>query len=815
MTTTLLSNFQRPSSGAFWLVIFFIAVSVSHPAYSEQESTPSAPVSELLDARAPEKDLSDLIPYITGLSQRFTDLQRQVDSIFDTSDIQIELVGLSEKLEDLSWDITFMQSVGHYSYDELAYYKKELTWRNQEIREIGEPLGKAVKLITARKIEWMKEQKQLAEWRDIVKTADPATGETKIFENYEETTAKASQLIARQLRPLLAADQKVGELQVKVHALGLEIDKRMNAMRKAVFQKTSPSMISSDFFSPYNRELWAAAWRSATTTGRFRIAVSDMGGWALFPLAAAFAVLSFMIYRSGRFLAQEAKWDIFSRRPVATAVLISAPLFALLFFNLPPVWMTFIRVVTIVAALRLARGWIRDTWKRRIFTQVSAVLLISGVFSMLGLPLALFRLYVFFVSLAGLAFCLWHGWLRVPSGAPAPIVWAFRLGALVLSFVLITEISGYAAFAFFLFSASMRSIFAIMLVWILFVMVGGAEELIFHNFPAPVIQRNAPVIVRGLNPLLAFLFFFYFIATFLVIWRLYATEWEAVLAILSMGFHMGSLKITLGLVLSAVAVLYGAVLASRAVQAVLLQGVLQRSNVEKGVQFSIARLVHYGIVTIGFLMALHALGIGMTNLTILGGALGIGIGFGLQAIVNNFAGGLILLFERPLKVGDTIQIGDQMGEVRNLGLRATVIKTFDSAEIVVPNSDLITGQLTNWTLAERRVRVKIPVGVAYGSDVARVMGLLMSCANENKRVLKDPAPFVLFLAFGASSLDFELRLWIGEFTDRRAVQSEVNQAIELKLRKAGIKIPFPQQDVYLKSLPEAFQSKPETSGGTE
>ncbi len=172
---------------------------------------------------------------------------------------------------------------------------------------------------------------------------------------------------------------------------------------------------------------------------------------------------------------------------------------------------------------------------------------------------------------------------------------------------------------------------------------------------------------------------------------------------------------------------------------------------------------------------------------------------------------LILLLERPIKVGDTIEIGGQMGEVRNLGLRATVIKTYDSAEIVVPNSDLITGQLTNWTLGERRCRLKLPVGVAYGSDVARVMGLLMSCANENKMILKDPPTGVLFLAFGESSLDFELRVWIGEFTDRRIVQSDLNQAVELKLRKAGIVIPFPQQDVYLKSLPEVLRPNPITS----
>jgi potassium efflux system protein len=137
---------------------------------------------------------------------------------------------------------------------------------------------------------------------------------------------------------------------------------------------------------------------------------------------------------------------------------------------------------------------------------------------------------------------------------------------------------------------------------------------------------------------------------------------------------------------------------------------------------SIVRLMHYALVLVGFLIALSALGFELKNVTIIGGALGVGIGFGMQAIVNNFVSGLILLFERPIKVGDVIQLSDgQQGRVLNLGLRATTVQTFDRAEIVVPNADLIANQVTNWTLGDRSMRLTIPVGVAYGSDVETVM----------------------------------------------------------------------------------------------
>jgi small-conductance mechanosensitive channel len=206
------------------------------------------------------------------------------------------------------------------------------------------------------------------------------------------------------------------------------------------------------------------------------------------------------------------------------------------------------------------------------------------------------------------------------------------------------------------------------------------------------------------------------------------------------------------------------------------------------------------ILVIGFLVLLRVLGLELNKLVIVGGALGVGIGFGLQAIVNNFASGLILLFERPLKVGDMIQVGTEMGEVKKLGLRATVVRTFDNADIVIPNSDLITGQVTNWTLADRHIRVKIPVGVAYGSDIAQVLSLLLSCAENNPMVLNHPKAKALFLAFGASSLDFELRVWISEFSDRRQALSELNQDIESEFSSAGIEIPFPQTDLHLRSV---------------
>lgn len=177
-----------------------------------------------------------------------------------------------------------------------------------------------------------------------------------------------------------------------------------------------------------------------------------------------------------------------------------------------------------------------------------------------------------------------------------------------------------------------------------------------------------------------------------------------------------------------------------------------------------------------------------------------------RPIVNNFICGLIMLFERPVKIGDTIEVEGTYGVVKRVGLRSTIVETYDQAEIVVPNTDLITEQVTNWTLAERRMRLKIPVGVAYGSEISAVTETLMACAAANEMVLEEPGPNVLFMGFGDSAMNFELLVWTDEFDNRLKVISGLNREIEKQFRERGIEIPFPQRDLHVRSVHEAVAS---------
>jgi small-conductance mechanosensitive channel len=194
------------------------------------------------------------------------------------------------------------------------------------------------------------------------------------------------------------------------------------------------------------------------------------------------------------------------------------------------------------------------------------------------------------------------------------------------------------------------------------------------------------------------------------------------------------------------------------------------------------------------------MGIDLNRFTILAGAFGVGIGFGMQNIINNFVSGIILLFERPIQVGDTVQLGEIVGEVKRIGIRSSAIRTLQGAEVIVPNASFISETVTNWTLSDRLRRIDVNIGVAYGSDPERVLQLLRDVAANHPLVLTEPPAVALFIGFGESSLDFELRAWTGRFDEWPRIRSEINIAVNATMRDAGIVIPFPQRRVQLDPL---------------
>jgi small-conductance mechanosensitive channel len=263
---------------------------------------------------------------------------------------------------------------------------------------------------------------------------------------------------------------------------------------------------------------------------------------------------------------------------------------------------------------------------------------------------------------------------------------------------------------------------------------------------------------------------------------------HALRVILEAGISIGALSVTLGGVVAFTLTIAAAPFIAQVINAVLEEGVYPRARLSRGMPYALSTMVRYAVFTLAFIAALAAAGVQLSQLSILLGGLGVGVGLGLQDFVKNFAAGLTLLFERRVHVGDAVQIPSRevFGRVLQIGMRAVVVRNWDGAEVIVPNMDLVSGAVTNWTLSDELRRIELPVGVAYGTDPERVIAILCEVAASHADVLDSPAPLALFLGFGASSLDFVLRVWTDREYDRTGpIRSQLVLATYRALREAG------------------------------
>lgn len=263
---------------------------------------------------------------------------------------------------------------------------------------------------------------------------------------------------------------------------------------------------------------------------------------------------------------------------------------------------------------------------------------------------------------------------------------------------------------------------------------------------------------------------------------------------------LGDSKITLGLLLWLIISITAIFILSELIRKVLANKILSRYDLDLGTRQSIATIVKYILICLGFITILQNTNVDLSALGILAGAIGVGIGFGLQNITNNFISGLIILFERPIKIGDRIEVNGVNGDVIKISARSTMVVTNDNISIIVPNSQFIDSPVINWSHHDRNVRFNIPVGVSYKENPERVKEILIQVAKDNSGILTSPSPDVLFDSYGDSSLNFNLRIWTTEYTSKpRVLKSQLYYEIFKRFSAEGIEIPFPQRDLHIRS----------------
>jgi len=781
------------------LLTVFLMIGAEASAQKAESSEQPAAIEK---KEQPPPSLADLVSKSNELNERLNRLQRQIETVFDLPAAQKWYDEITEKLDKLTEQVQTQKSTEKPTYQDLAELKATIRAQDGANNDQIDNITAAIRKVESWRIEWLKEYEQWTKWQETLGKSVSISSVEQTFSRAQKSISEALDLIRKDLEPLLVGQQKVEELHYRIYQLNAEVDRLILVVRGDVLQKQTPVMFSSRFFSNLRRALFFELPR------QFRISWPDRDffveeAWVIILQIIVALGIALAIRRRRQQLQEMPKWHFVAKRPFAAGFTFAIPILSVFYGPLPVVWKFLLWAVAGLSLSRLASGITTDVWKRRSIYGLAAVVILNQLLAVIGLPQTFMRLYLFGVTLIGFLFFLWRSIKTARDDSSAFFAWVIRLGALFLLVVFIAEIIGQTVFAMRVFDALNRSVIFVLFGWMLITLIRGGLELIVKGSvfqKISLLDKNADVILRRMMLLVHILIWTFIFSNILVDWGLFNLPSEAIQGFLALGFTVGEKKITIGLVFSAVAILYGSFIVSWAVQTVFMEEVLRRRQVELGVRMSMARLVHYVLVLVGFMIALSALGFDLKNITILGGALGIGIGFGLQTVVSNFVCGLILLFERPLKVGDVIELGAKMGKVKKLGLRATVVQTFDQAEVVVPNTDLISNQVTNWTLADRRMRFTIPVGVAYGSNIELVMKTLTEIAEENTMVLKDPAPQVLFSALGASSLDFEFRIWLADFNDCRQVQSELLVEIDRRFRELEIEIPFPQSDLHLRSV---------------
>lgn len=590
--------------------------------------------------------------------------------------------------------------------------------------------------------------------------------------------AALESLLVRDSAPIWSADSSADDQTERLQ----EFQRAMQANRTTIAQYLLAVQLRGVFLLLLAALFLAGLWRIRTRMRRRTLADPELAGTAwVFEHPGAITVLLMTI--------------------VSPWVLVYAPRefnLLLLTLALPP---------TIVILRRLIH--------RNLASFLYALLVlyvVNRLREMLGVAVLWERL-LFELQLAGtLLFLFWFLRPRRLSRMPADLGgdsgfrWSLltaRAAALLFAAALAADVLGYSQLGHFLNAALLTALYSGVILYAALRALLSLSTLALYTWPLrslAMVRHCKPLLERRLHRAAHGLILGWWAWTTLDVFALRKPIFDFAIGVLTSKNAIGALHVSLGDVLAFGGTVWAAFLLSRLVRFVLEEDVFPRIALARGVPYALSMVVHYALLLAGFILAIVATGVDLDRFTILISAFGVGAGFGLQGLVNNFMSGLVLLFERPIKVGDAIEMAQRSGQIKSIGIRASILRTWDGAEVVVPNATLTSNEVVNWTLSDHQRRIEIPLGVAYGSEPERVLALLVGVAVAHPEVLDEPAPDAFFEGFGADALNFRLRCWSGQYDRSNSIRSELCVAIGKVLAEAKIAMPFPQRDLHLRSM---------------
>jgi small-conductance mechanosensitive channel len=679
---------------------------------------------------------------------------------------------------------------------------------------------------------WLRVREQLSEWSIAVgrRTADVEKAVTKLQDIEETWRLTAADARRDDLPPALVSEvaavrtsvtdfgaslrvqrtrlltlaSEIGTLQAKVVDRLADIDAASASQRRSLLSPDVPPLWRA--VGQPMRQTAEATWRRKLEQLR---SFGHQERDRLLGQLLAIAMVAFLVARVGR---RTRQWSHDEEAFHLAAPVIAHPVSAALLVTVVPciiIYRTDPLVVTETWSLLLAVPLVRllaDRLRgrlRRLVLAPAVVLVVVTLRSLLPATAAGARLLLVVENLALAAWVLW----AIPptretlSGVARWVLVLSRFALLMLLASVVANLTGRLALALFLTQGLLGNLllglgaFGAARVHVVLVVA------LLHSHTAlrlRSIARHAKVLRQRATRVIRFAAVLLWLGGALQLYGLLGPALNAVAGALDARLEIGSLSLSAKDVLAFGLTVWLALVIARLVRAVLEDDVLARMNLPRGVPSAISAAANYVILLFGFFFAMSAAGLDLGRVTLLAGAFGVGIGFGLQNIVNNFVSGLILLFERPIRMGDIIEMPQTIGRVRRIGIRSSTIETPDGAEVIVPNASLISERLTNWTLSDNRRRFEIPVTVAYGSDPNAVLALLKRIAASETEVLPEPPPEAQFMCLGDNGLNFVLTAWT--YFDLAAhVRSRVVLALHAALAEAGVEIPFPQREIRVRS----------------
>jgi len=777
------------------LVLLCLLLSLAAPLQAEENAVkPVVSYPGIAEIAPGQSDVAEQASLLAARLPQFNDL-----GPFDEA-----LAAVSLRQEELTRRIAGLGDIAEWSFERLVEVKGVLGEQGGNLKRLQEQLAARIGALDGLRAEWLARRDHWQGW-ELSLTVPGVTVPHEVFTDVQRTIHGAVQAIGEASAPLVARQPKVTALLEKTTGLASQVDLALNALRQGTFRKTAPSFASQAYYQQFNPRL-------RQTMGEGIAAVEPVDGeflrnqgWiaVLQLLLALMVAMLIRRYRSQG--VDNPEWQFMLSHPYAAGLFVAISTLSVLYSGSPALWRLGLWIVAAVSSAVLISGLLNNPRKIFMVCLLGSLLIFSMTLQIISLPQPLYRLYLAGVCLFSIPVLSLLAAInrRNNQGRITGYGLSLRLGAVVLCAALVAQVAGYAMLASRLVESSVQTVylglFAAMAVRLgqggigfLFNLAAVRRQHFFHTFGDELIRR-----LKGLLKLLIVLYALVFL---LEVWGVYDTLGQAWAAILAFQFTIGEVTVTMYMLVLAAVVLYVSIVLSWVLRGLLESEVFPRQGVDRGVGDSIKTLLHYFLIFVGLLLAIGAAGVELKHFAVLAGAFGIGIGFGLQNIVNNFVSGLILLFERPVKVGDVVVLSGQWAHVRKIGLRSTVVETFDRAEIIVPNSQLISEQVTNWTLSSNMARLVFPVGVAYGSNVAEVLRIMLEVAEANEMVISHPAPSPVFTGFGESSLDFELRVWLDNPNNLIAARSDLGMEIDQRFREGGIEIPFPQRDLHLRSV---------------